>query len=240
MADFILYKPQNSGNIGMAVRALSNLQMPPLHIVSMMHWRETEARKLAANASDAVTRIVFHEHIAEIYADYHVLIGTTAKPRTGRTTLPMHQLGKLTLDAESDGKRVALLFGPEDIGLQNDITEKCDYLLTFTIQDTVPVLNLAQTILLCAYEIHLHQQIHTTLLEPKETMAQPQQIHQMIQDLERLLAKIEFNKSDRSRRAAHILFRLIRRIELKNYELSTLQGLIRQIHYVLDKKNNQI
>lgn len=237
MVDFILFKPQNSGNIGMAVRALANLKMPPLQIVGRRQWRDAEVRKLAASASAAVDQIVFHDHIEEIYENYHVILGTTAKPRTDRTILPLAKLGEMACDNESKGKRTALLFGPEDVGLPNEITEKCDFLLTFSVQDTIPVMNLAQTILLCAYEIHRYRQGRIGPVNPEVTLAEPQHIHQLILDLHSLLDKIEFNKSERSKRAEHILFRLVRRIELKDYELNTLRGVIRQINHVLEKKS---
>lgn len=235
MADFIIYKPQHAGNIGMAVRALANLQMPPLHVVARRYWREAEVRKFAANAGTAVDQIVFHDQIESVYENYHVIVGTTAKPRAVRSILPLPDLGKLIQHAERAGQRTALLFGPEDVGLPNEITEKCDFLLTFTIQETVPVLNLAQMILLCAYEILGHQKEPFDPIKTTAVLAAPEQIHQFTRDLDNLLKKIEFDKSERSQRAAKILFRLIRRIALKDYELKTLRGMLRQLDHALGK-----
>jgi tRNA/rRNA methyltransferase len=100
------------------------------------------------------------EHLQQALFDIDLVIGTSAKPRHAwRTVTPAHQLSALLRCKQGSLGKVALVFGCEAAGLSNEQLALCDLVSGIALIAPYPSLNLAQAVMLYAYELReLHLQ----------------------------------------------------------------------------------
>ncbi len=147
----VLVQPQMGENIGMAARAMMNFGLSDLRIVAPRDgWPNEKALAAAVGADALIARATVHATVAEAVADRQFVWATTARARGQgkRVALPSDAMD----DAARSDLRVAVLFGAERTGLSNDDVALADAILTFPVDDALPSLNLAQAVMLVAYE----------------------------------------------------------------------------------------
>jgi TrmH family RNA methyltransferase len=151
---FILVEPEFPGNIGAAARALKTMGFSQLYAVRPgCSLKDVEAFRMAHNAEEILERIVVVDCLEEALADTSFSIATTQRPR--RQNLPFHTAAKMAriLLKRAKGHPVALVFGRETSGLTNHEIALCSTLSTIPSATRVPSLNLAQAVMVYAYEI---------------------------------------------------------------------------------------
>ncbi|MBA2667912.1 MAG: TrmJ/YjtD family RNA methyltransferase [Trueperaceae bacterium] len=146
----VLVSPKHAGNVGSVARAMKNFGLAELWLVAPRCRIDREAHALAAHAHDVLEASVEVATLDEALADTTMVIGTSARPRASevhRADVPERVLGALT------GQRGALVFGPEDTGLDNAALDRCRLIATIP---TAPYasLNLAQAVVVVAYLWH--------------------------------------------------------------------------------------
>jgi len=149
--EFIFINPRNSGNIGSATRALANFGFRNIGIVNMWRFDSLQAIKMAASAAPLISTINFYKTCEEVLSEKTIIIGTTAKLRKNMNKMNIYDFRE-QLPKWQDEK-IAILFGSEKTGLTNRELEWCDYILQVPTDDEYPSLNLAQAVLIIAFEI---------------------------------------------------------------------------------------
>lgn len=150
---FILVEPRESGNIGASARAIKNMGFKNLCLVNPPSVITDEARRLACNAMDVLNSAEIYDNLKNAIRDKSIIVGTTRrKGRRRGVILPIEQGTKRLCDVAHDN-RVAILFGREDRGLCNEEVEECGLLITIPTSKEQPSLNLAQAVLIVAYEL---------------------------------------------------------------------------------------
>ena len=154
--DFILVEPGQAGNVGTICRALKTMGFGPPKIIGGAEGLEKsgEAQKLAHGAREFLEGIERPASIAEVKRSYGFLVGTTARRR--RTVGEYVELRRLPGLLSAKGSRVgkvAILFGSEASGLSSEVLHQCELISTVPLSTTYPSLNLAQAVLLYAYEL---------------------------------------------------------------------------------------
>lgn len=141
-------------NIGATCRAMKTMGLGALRLVAPINAKGGVARSVAHGAEDILDDALVVEDLAEAIADCEVVCGTTARRRQLRKNalLPPHQLADLIIGHAQDSK-VALLFGTERTGLTNPEIDRCRYVSMVPTDDGQPSLNLAQAVMLYAWEI---------------------------------------------------------------------------------------
>lgn len=151
----ILVRPQMAENIGMVARAMANFGLSRLRLVAPRDgWPPAEAAfSTAAGAAGILDRADVFPTVAAAAADLSRLFATTARERgqAKPVMIPEAAMGEVGRHAEGAGK-VGILFGPERTGLDNDEISLADTVLTFPVEPGFSSLNLAQAVLLVAYE----------------------------------------------------------------------------------------
>ncbi|MBI4797761.1 MAG: RNA methyltransferase [Desulfarculus sp.] len=149
----VLCRPKFPENIGAAARAVANMGLGGLSVVAPERpWPEPMAR-LATEAGAGVLKAMrTHDHLAEALEDCNLAIATTARQgrRRGRLTTP-RQAAPQALLAAGQG-RVAVVFGPEDKGLNTEEVDLCGLSVCIPT-DRASSLNLAQAVMVLAYEL---------------------------------------------------------------------------------------
>ncbi|MBA4373888.1 MAG: hypothetical protein C0402_13645 [Thermodesulfovibrio sp.] len=149
---FILVEPKEPGNIGASARALKNMGFSNLGIVNPPLLTD-EAWWFAHNALDVLDRRQSFPDVRSAVADKAFVVGTTGRKGKKRgLILPIAQgIGKIKEYAQ-DGP-VAILFGRESRGLYNEEVSECGLLVTIPANKEQPSLNLAQAVMIIAYEL---------------------------------------------------------------------------------------
>ena len=150
---FVLIETMESGNIGASARALKNLGFSRLELISPAKFPSEEAGWFAHGAEDILARAKVYSELTAALHDKSVVIGTTRRPGKKRGLVyPVREAVKRIRDL-SKHNRIALLFGREDRGLTNEETAACSFMIRIPASPEHPSFNLAQAVLLIAYEL---------------------------------------------------------------------------------------
>ncbi len=150
----ILVNPQLGENIGTAARAMGNFGLSEMHIVEPRDgWPSERAVKTASGADFIITAACLHDTCEQAIAPFHQVYATTARPR-GMTKLVMTpEQAAADMHARiAAGQRVAIMFGRERWGLNNDEVALADIIVTAPVDPAFASLNIAQAVLLLGYE----------------------------------------------------------------------------------------
>ncbi|MEM7497017.1 MAG: RNA methyltransferase [Pseudomonadota bacterium] len=150
----VLVEPQMGENIGSAARALWNFGLDRLRLVSPRDgWPNPNAVATASGAGRLLEEARLFETTADAIADCHAVYATTARPRelTKRLLTPVKAMAEAVRHARA-GNRVAFLFGRERTGLENEDIMRASAIVSVPVNPDFPSLNLAQCVLLLAYE----------------------------------------------------------------------------------------
>ena len=165
----VLVKPQFAGNIGSVSRAMKNLGLSRLILVSpgQDHLSE-EARMMATSARDILEKAEIHPTLEKSLRGYRWIAGTSA--RKGRNRGPFVTPREICPEIITHARTipVAILFGREDKGLTNEELAPCHALITLPTHSALRSLNLAQAVMLVCYELYL-----ASLSTPPENLCFP-------------------------------------------------------------------
>jgi tRNA/rRNA methyltransferase len=151
---FVLIRPQMGENIGAAARGMLNFGLERMRLTAPRDgWPNPKAVAMASGAGRLLDAATIHETTAEAVADCHFVYATTARQRD--LTKPVFTPEAAMADAAArlaEGQKVAVLFGPERTGLENDDIARANAIVTVPVNPDFPSLNLAQCVLLTGYE----------------------------------------------------------------------------------------
>lgn len=151
---FVLVRPQMGENIGGAARAMWNFGLDGLRVVAPRDgWPNPKAVAMASGAGRLLDEAGLFETTADAVGDAAYVYATTARQRD--LTKPVFTPEAAMRDAAERirwGERVAVLFGPERAGLENDDIARANAIVSVPVNPEFPSLNLAQCVLLTAYE----------------------------------------------------------------------------------------
>lgn len=155
MIRVVLVEPLYAGNVGAVCRAMANMGLRQLRVVAPRVADWSDASKMACHAANVLEARQTCDTLAEALADCVAAAGTTVRGglyrqhvRTPREWAPV------LLSRSADGP-VALVFGREDYGLTNDEVALCTHLIRIPTDAGYASLNLAQSAVVCLYELFL-------------------------------------------------------------------------------------
>lgn len=154
--DVVLYEPARGANLGSVCRALKTLALPPPLLLDAPEGleRSPEAVRLAHGSKDALEAVRRLTSVEELFSAYDFVIGTTnAHRRSVGESVGLRELPGLLERKGSSIRRAALLFGSEARGVPSELLARCDLVSTIPLAIDYPSLNLAQAVLLYAYEL---------------------------------------------------------------------------------------
>lgn len=158
---FVLIRPQMGENIGAAARGMWNFGLDRMRLVDPRDgWPNPRAVAMASGAGRLLDAAQLYPDTAAAVADCTFIYATTARPRD--LTKPVFTPAAAMADAAARiaaGGRVAVLFGPERAGMENDDIARAGAIINVPVNPDFPSLNLAQCVLLTAYEWRLATQV---------------------------------------------------------------------------------
>jgi tRNA/rRNA methyltransferase len=151
----VLVRPREEGNVGAAARAMANMGLGRLILVEPAPPLGPTARAFAVGARHVLDGCSRVASLREALAPFPRVIGTTST-RDRRQTVPLIGPRELPerLAADPPGTPVALVFGPEVGGLTNEELACANLVVSIPCAPLQPTLNLAQAVLILAYELY--------------------------------------------------------------------------------------
>jgi tRNA/rRNA methyltransferase len=229
----VLVRPQMGENIGTTARAMLNFGLGRLRLVApVCGWPNAKAVNAASGASVVLNDVEIFADTRAAVADLHRVYATTARPREMvKPVLTGEAAGRELRARLEAGARVGVLFGPERTGLENDDITLADAIVSIPLNPGFASLNLAQAVLLVAYEFHRAGDA-TPPVQLANDLAPATKA-----DVDRLLAHLVallegtsfFRSADRRDKRIRELEMLLQRRELQEVEVQTLRGVIKAL-----------
>jgi len=151
---FILYKPAVPGNVGSAARAIKTMGFKHLRLIEPCDHMSEEALMLAHGSHDILQAATLFNDFESAVTDLDLVICTTAKKRTAKHDYHSSREFRNFLENKTDRlQKVGILFGTEESGLPNELILKSDMAMSIPMAGNYPSLNLAQSVMVTAYEL---------------------------------------------------------------------------------------
>lgn len=226
----ILVRPQMGENIGAAARAMLNFGLENMRIVDPRDgWPNPRAVAMASGAGRLLDAAGQFPDVASAVADCHYVFATTARPR--EMTKPVLTPEEAMAQARAmiaEGKKVAVLFGPERTGLENDDVALANAIITVPVNPEFASLNLAQCTLLTAYE--WRRQTNGAIPVPDIDLATGIEVQHLGDHYEEVLDKAGFFFPETKAATMKLNLRSMwSRLPLTRADVQTLHGLLRQV-----------
>jgi len=227
--DVVLVRPSRPGNVAAACRAMKNMGLGTLILVDPPSGLEgAQARALAYGAWDVLDAARTAPTLRDAIAGATLVAGTSGRPLAGAwTPRRLAEEGP----ARSAGGRTALVFGPEASGLRNDELGLCHITVHIPSDPAHPSLNLAQAVLVLAYEIRVSALGAAPAPAREEERATAGEMEAALDDLAGALRAIGYLNPDNPGKVLAELRALLARAGPTPRETTLLRGLARQIRW---------
>lgn len=227
----VLVETSHPGNIGAVARAMKNMMINDLCLVSPLMFPNADATARASGADDILSKAVVCDTLQEAIADCQIVLGASARDRSiSWPSLTARECAEKFVIAEGEKPKVALVFGRENSGLKNHELDLCHFLLRIPCNTEYSSLNLAAAVQVVCYELFVAtgQKVESSIGDKdKETLATMKQMELFYQHLQQTLDDIGFLHVDKSQSIMRRLRRIFNRIALDTKELDILRGIFR-------------
>jgi len=228
----ILCEPQLGENIGTAARAMANFGLWDLRLVNPRDgWPNERAVAAASRADHVIERVRVFSTFAEAIADLTYVLATTARKRE-----LLHEV--LAPDAASErlrthissGQGGGIVFGREKWGLYNEEVALCDAIVTLPVEPAFASLNIAQAVLVLAYEWRKGAGETLPFAAPARPLAAKRELLGLFEQLEDALDRSGFFKTPEKRpTVVDNLRSMLNAAGLSEQDVRTLRGVIASI-----------
>jgi tRNA/rRNA methyltransferase len=230
----VLVEPQLGENIGAAARAMANFGLSRLRLVNPRQgWPNPKAHMMAAGADRVLDQAELYDTVAAAIADCNFVLATTARAHDqAKKVISPAEAAREMAERVASENNVAILFGRERNGLENEEVALADCIVTFPINPAFASLNLAQAVALVAYEWfkRVGDEALPFAMPEKSQLAPKQQLLAFFANVERELERVEFFRPAEKRETMVINLRnIFSRMQPTQQDIQTLQGVIMAI-----------
>jgi tRNA/rRNA methyltransferase len=227
----ILVEPQLGENIGAAARAMANFGLSELRLVNpRCGWPNREAAIMASGADRVLESAKLYGSLADSIADCRFVIAATARSHDqAKPVIGADEAARQAAPRIAAGESVALVFGRERNGLENDEVGLADAILTLPVNPAFASLNLAQAVVIAGYEwFKLKSCGALPFAAPEKSPSAPkEQLLAFFADLERELERIEYFRPHEKRGTMTINMRnIFTRMQPTQQDIRTLHGIV--------------
>jgi tRNA/rRNA methyltransferase len=230
----VLVEPQLAENIGAAARAMANFGLVRLRLVAPRpSWPNAKARMMAAGADRVLDAAALYPSLETAIADCSFVFAATARAHDqAKPVVGAAEAAALTAPRIAAGETVAVVFGRERNGLENAEVALADRILTLPVNPAFASLNLAQAVVIVAYEWFKLQSGGALpfAMPQKSAPAAKEQLFAFFAALERELERVEFFRPPDKRETMQINLRnIFSRMQPSQQDIQTLHGVIMAI-----------
>ncbi|MBZ0332787.1 tRNA (cytosine(32)/uridine(32)-2'-O)-methyltransferase TrmJ [Marinobacter sp. AL4B] len=240
----VLVETSHSGNIGAVARAMKNMGLGNLWLVSPASFPDETSYARSAGASDVLDRAQVVSSLDEAVADCVMVMGTSARGRKVPWPVIPPPDAAATAVQQSESGKVALVFGRENHGLSNEELQRCHYHIHIPSNPDYSSLNLAMAVQVISYELRM---FYLKSLEEGESRPylQPMvapgdegwdsppatagEVEGFFGHFEQTLVDVNFHRRDNPRHLIARMRRLFQRARMDQMEVNILRGVLSSI-----------
>jgi tRNA/rRNA methyltransferase len=230
MIDIILKSPLYSGNIGLIARISKNFNINRVKLVNPWCSINRESFKFAPNAHDTLKNMEINLDMETALEKYVIVFGTTTRQGKKREKNILSPEAAAIKALNTKGK-AAVIFGPEDKGLNNKDLSLCNYLITIPTSNKHSSLNLSHAVGIIAYEFF--KIFHENILNEKNVSrntkpASFKETNEFYKRLQIFLDKIGYFKTENTLSMMNSFKKLGTKAGLTSEDISIILGVLRQ------------
>jgi tRNA (cytidine32/uridine32-2'-O)-methyltransferase len=238
----VLVNTSHPGNIGATARAMKNMGLSKLTLVAPADFPSGVAVGRAVSAVDILDNARVVPSLQEAVEGCGLVIGASARSRN--IPWPMvspEQCGQKAV-AEAAANKVALVFGREDAGLNNEELQLCHFHVQIPADPNYSSLNLSAAVMVVCYEVRkaaLALDERPVAAEDElwdQQKANGEQVEHFYVHLERVMTVIKFHDPENPRQLMPRMRRLFSRIRIDVMEMNILRGILSNIEFRLDSE----
>ncbi|BBF91869.1 TrmJ/YjtD family RNA methyltransferase [Blastochloris tepida] len=227
----VLVEPQMGENIGTTARAMANFGLADLRLVNPRDgWPNPRAKAAASGADPILESARLYPDLRAAIADLGFVVAATARCHTqAKPVLGPEAAAKAITEKIAGGAKAGVVFGRERNGLESDEVGLADAIVTYPVNPAFASLNLAQAVLLMAYEV---SKLATGSALPFDMpqLSEPaprEQLHAFFDRLEYELERVEFYRPPEKRPVMSVNLRnIFLRLSPTRQDVQTLAGVI--------------
>jgi TrmH family RNA methyltransferase len=223
----VLVEPSHPGNIGAVARAMKNMGLEELVLVSPRQFPHSEAIARASGADDVLAKARVVTTVMEAIAGCGLIAATTSRDRDQYFRVADVREAAEQLLLESRRGPAAVLFGSERAGLSNEQLEAAHLLIRIPASESYPSLNLAMAVQIVTYELFRARGVRIETAPAAAPLADAVEMERLYEHLAQVLREVDFR--DRTQGGTHLMARLRRlfqRAALDRNEVNILRGIL--------------
>jgi len=225
----VLVRPQLGQNIGKAARAMLNFGLTDLRLVEPRDgWPNPDAGPAASGAAVVLEKAQVFATVAEAIADCSTVYASTVRRRD--LIMPVLSPEEMAAAIAASPGRSAMLFGPERAGLETDEVALANSIVTVPINPDFGSLNLAQAVILLAYEWSRTSALAQPPVKDLEPPAPHAELEALVGQLEAALeAKDYYHPPERTRSTKNAIRSIFTKTGWSSREVKAVRGIIRAL-----------
>ena len=233
----VLVRPQLGQNIGKAARAMLNFGLTELRLVAPRDgWPNPDAGPSASGADAVLEQAEVFATAAEAIADCSTVFASTVRRRD--LVLPVVGPENMADTITQSPQRCAILFGPERSGLETEEVALANAIVTVPINPEFASLNLAQAVILLAYEWSKRSALSQPPAKEAEPIAPHGETQGLISQLEETLdAKGYFHPPSRTEATKNTIRTIFTKTGWSSREIKAVRGIIRSLSGSPQRRN---
>ena len=232
----VLVETTHPGNIGAAARAMKTMGQKRLYLVKPKIFPSADVTARAAGADDVLADTTVCETLQDAIRDCIFVVGTTARSR--RIPWPIMTPRECTekILATAGSGDVAILFGRENSGLNNEELELCNMVIQIPANPEYSSLNVASAVQIICYEIMQAGLSYARSTKEEAPPATAKEMQQFYEHFEEVMIEVGFYNPEKPRRLIRRIKRLFNRAQPDQKEVNMLRGFLSGVQEKLGKK----
>jgi len=237
---FVLVGTTHPGNIGASARAMKNMGLSRLSLVTPKDFPNDVAFYRAKAAQDVLENAEIEKDLFSATKNCQLIIGTSARSRKvpWPVVTPKDAAQEIVKYARSGPDDVAIVFGREDRGLTNEELGMCNLHVHIPTDESYSSLNLSQAVQILSYEVRL------AMLEETSTNSKPEwdvdlanndQTERLIFHMDELMQEVDFYDTQNPRKLLTRVRRFFKRSQIDVMEANIFRGFFSAIQKQLKK-----
>ena len=238
----VLVNTSHAGNIGASARAMKNMGLSSLTLVQPKDFPSGVAVGRAASAVDILESAEIVDSLEEAISDCALVICASARSRKIPWPMLTPEEAAVKTLGEPGINKVALVFGREDAGLNNNELQLGHFHVQIPAQEHYSSLNLASAVLVICYELYKHSlSFHSKELIKDQhhwdqELATSEEVEHFYEHLERVMVAIKFHDPENPRQLIQRIRRLFSRIRIDVMEKNILRGILTNVEHSITKR----
>ena len=225
----VLVRPQLGQNIGKAARAMLNFGLTEMRLVAPRDgWPNPDAGPAASGADVVLEQAEVFETAEAAIADCSTVFASTVRRRD--LVMPVVGPEEMAERIFASPSRSAILFGPERSGLETEEVALASAIVTVPINPEFASLNLAQAVILLAYEWSRRSGLAQPPAKEMESIAPHREFEGLIGQLdEALVAKGYYHPPSRTQATRNTIRTIFTKTDWSSREVKAVRGIIRAL-----------